>query len=211
MLGTTKVVIRRMLATVLLGMSTASIRPSGHVMASAEGVESGSDSSQHASLKPASATSPDIPLIGNDAEAERQLLELANQARAQAGMPPLTLDAGLAEAARAHARLMFEARELSHQFAGEPSLPQRVAAATQTLLDQEGENVALDFDAAHAQEHLMLSPPHRANLLNAEYNVVGLGVVRSGERLYIVQDFGHALPDYSAAEMKDRIAAVVVQ
>jgi uncharacterized protein YkwD len=200
-----------MLATVLLGMSTASVHPSGQVMASAEGVESASDSSQHASLKPASATSPDIPFIENDAEAEQQLFELANQARAQASMQPLALDAGLSKAARTHAQMMFEARELSHQFAGEPSLPQRVAAATQTLLDQEGENVALDFDAADAQEHLMLSPPHRANLLNAGYNVIGLGVVRSGERLYIVQDFGHALPNYSAAEMKDRIAAEVKQ
>ncbi len=104
---------------------------------------------------------------------------------------------------------MLEARQLSHQFDGEPSLPQRLADATRLLLDQEGENVALDYDADHGHEHLMLSPPHRANLLNPAYNVVGLGVVRSGDRLYIVQDFGHALPNYSAAEVKDRIAAAV--
>jgi len=41
--------------------------------------------------------------------------------------------------------------------------------------------------------------------------VVGLGVVRSGDRLYIVQDFGHALPNYSSAEVKDRVAAAVKQ
>jgi hypothetical protein len=57
----------------------------------------------------------------------------------------------------------------------------------------------------------MLSPPHRANLLNPAYNVVGLGVVRSGDRLYIVQDFGHALPNYSSAQVKERIAAAVNQ
>ena len=91
------------------------------------------------------------------------------------------------------------------------TVAQRLAAATQTQLDQEGENVALDFDAADGHKHLMLSPPHRANLLNSAYNVVGLGVVRSGDRLYIVQDFGHALPSYSAAEVKDRIAATVTQ
>jgi uncharacterized protein YkwD len=209
MLRAPKVIIRRVLAAALLSMSTASVRPSGQLMASAE--SGPNDPSQHASLKPASATSPDIPLIENDAEAEQQLFDLANQAREQAGLQPFALDVGLTKAARAHAQLMFDARELSHQFAGEPSLPQRVAAATQTLLDQEGENVALDNDAAGAQEHLMLSPPHRANLLNAGYNVIGLGVIRSGERLYIVQDFGHALPNYSAAEMKDRIAAAVAQ
>jgi hypothetical protein len=36
-----------------------------------------------------------------------------------------------------------------------------------------------------------------------------LGVVRSGDRLYIVQDFAHALPAYSADEVKGRIAAAV--
>jgi uncharacterized protein YkwD len=166
---------------------------------------------QHATLKPATASAPDIPFSDYDSGAEQQLLALANQARAQAGAPLLTIDAGLSQAARAHAQEMFAARQLSHQFEGEPSLPQRLAAMTKLQLDQEGENVALDFDAAGAQQHLMLSPPHRANLLNPAYNVVGLGVIRSGDQLYVVQDFGHALPNYSAAEVKDRIAASVAQ
>jgi len=136
---------------------------------------------------------------------------LANAARKQAGAPPLTLDSGLSQAARVHAQAMVDAQQLSHQFKGEPSLPQRLAATTNLQLDQAGENVALDYDAQHAHEHLMLSPPHRANLLNPAYNVVGLGVVRSGDRLYIAQDFGHALPNYSAEEVKDRIATSVNQ
>jgi uncharacterized protein YkwD len=168
-------------------------------------------SAHSATLKPAAATSPDIPLSESDPQAEQQLLDLANHDRAQAGAPRLTLDAGLSKAARAHAHAMFAARQLSHQFEGEPSLPQRLAVVAHTPLDQEGENVALDFDAAQAEQHLMLSPPHRANLLNPAYNVVGLGVVRSGDRLYIVQDFGHALPNYSVTEVKERIAATVTQ
>ncbi len=106
---------------------------------------------------------------------------------------------------------MFAAWQLSHQFEGEPSLPQRLATATRAQLDQDGENVALDFDVESGHKHLMLSPPHRANLLNAGYNVIGLGVVRSGDRLYIVQDFGHALLNYSSAEVKQRIAAAMAQ
>jgi uncharacterized protein YkwD len=164
-----------------------------------------------ATLKPTAANAPDIPFSDYDSAAEQQLLELANQARAQAGAPQLAIDAGLTQAARTHAQAMFAARQLSHQFEGEPSLPERLAAATRTQLDQEGENVAFDFDAAGAQKHLMLSPPHRANLLNPAYNVVGLGVVRTGDRLYVVQDFGHALPNYSAAEVKQRIAAAVAE
>ena len=201
----------------VLGMSAASIQPSAGLMAAAdagaaadESAETAGEPTQHASLKAAAATSPNIPL-NFDTEAEQTLLELANQARAQAGAPRLALDAGMSKAARTHAEAMFAARQLSHQFDGEPSLPQRLAAASRTQLDQEGENVALDFDAERGHQHLMLSPPHRANLLNPAYNVVGLGVVRSGDSLYIVQDFGHALPAYSLPEVKDRIAATVAQ
>jgi uncharacterized protein YkwD len=199
--------------TLLMVMGAASLPPSSRLMAfSSEASDGAADpSAQHATLKSASATSPDIPFSDYDPAAEQVLLNLANQARAQAGAPKLTLDAGLSQAARAHAEAMFAARQLSHQFDGEPSLPQRLGSATHTQLDQEGENVALDFDAEKGHQHLMLSPPHRANLLNPAYNVVGLGVVRSGDRLYIVQDFGHALPNYSAAEVKERIAATVIE
>jgi uncharacterized protein YkwD len=203
------------LAFVLVVMSAASIQPSAGLIAAAdaaayESAEAPGEPAQHASLKAAAATSPNIPL-NLDTEAEQTLLELANQARAQAGAPRLALDAGMSKAARTHAEAMFAARQLSHQFDREPSLPQRLAAASRTQLDQEGENVALDFDAERGHQHLMLSPPHRANLLNPAYNVVGLGVVRSGDSLYIVQDFGHALPAYSLPEVKDRIAATVAQ
>ncbi len=192
----------------LLVMGAAALRPSSRVMAS-----EGNDSSakQQATLKPAAVVSPDIPFSDYDSQAEGVLLDLANQARARAGVSPLTLDTGFSQAARAHAQAMALARQLSHQFDGEPSLSQRLAATTQSQLDQEGENVALDFDPVDGHKHLMLSPPHRANLLNSAYNVIGLGVVRSGDRLYIVQDFGHALPTYSAAEVKDRIAATVAR
>ncbi len=67
-------------------------------------------SAQRATLKPAAATAPDIPFSDYDSSAEQQLLDLANQARTQAGAPRLTLDAGLSRAARAHAEAMFAAR-----------------------------------------------------------------------------------------------------
>jgi uncharacterized protein YkwD len=207
-----KVSDRRVVMALMLGMVVTSVRPSSRLMAASEGNDGAAEqSAQHATLKAAAASSPDIPFSDYDPQAEQVLLDLANQARAQAGAPLLSLDAGLCQAARAHAEAMFAARQLSHRFDGEPSLPQRLATATHAQLDQEAENVALDFNAENGHQHLMLSPPHRANLLNPAYNVVGLGVVRSGDELYIVQDFGHALPNYSAAEVKDRIAATVAQ
>ena len=179
-------------------------------MAAPTGQSSG-PSVKQATLKPVAAGAADIPFNSGESAVEEELLELANQSRHEAGAAPLTLDGGLSRAARMHAQVMLGAHKLSHQFDGEPTLPQRLAASTSLQLDQEGENVALDYDAEHGHEHLMLSPPHRANLLNPAYNVVGLGVVRSGDRLYIVQDFGHVFPGYSATELKDRIETAVNQ
>lgn len=198
----------------LLSVGVPTVHPAKRALAATFAAQSGGQTSQKATLQPVAVTAPDIPFNSSlqpDVSAEQQLLQLANSARRRAGAQPLTLDPGLSQAARIHAQAMIQARQLSHQFAGEPSLPQRLAATTSLQLDREGENVAFDYDAAHGHEHLMLSPPHRANLLNPAYNVVGLGVLPSGDKLYIVQDFGHALPSYSPAEWKTRIAAVVNQ
>ena len=196
----------------LLVIGATTIQPSSRLMASSDGKGGPAKRlAQSATLKPVASPSPDIPFSAYDPQAEQVLLDLANQARAKAGLHSLMLDAGLCQAARAHAQAMMAAHQLSHQFDGELPLPQRLADMTDTLLDQEGENVALDFDAESGHKHLMLSPPHRANLLKASYNVIGLGVIRGGDRLYIVQDFGHALPNYSAAEVKERISATVAQ
>lgn len=199
----------RWLWAFLLGIGAVTVPFATRLMASPQGPPA--QPSQRATLKPAAAKAPNIPLEAYDFQTEEQLLALANQARRQAGAPPLKIDDGLSQAARIHAQAMREARRLSHQFDGEPALPQRLAATTQLQLEQEGENVALDYDAEHGHEHLMHSPPHRANLLNPAYNVVGLGVIRNGDQLYIVQDFGSALPKYSPAEVKAHVAAAVNQ
>ena len=201
----------RLLLAFLLGISAASFEPVTQLMAASPVSPEPAGQPQESKFHPVAATTPDIPFIDNEFQTEQQLLSLANQSRHQAGVPPLTLDAGLSRAAYEHAQSMLRAHQLSHQFQGEPSLPQRLGSSARLLLDQEGENVALDYDAQHGHEHLMLSPPHRANLLNPAYNVVGLGVVRSGDHLFIVQDFGHALPNYSSAEVKDHVAGAVQQ
>jgi len=144
-----------------------------------------------------------------DTEAEQQLLDLANQARAQAGVPPLTSDPGLTRAARAHADLMAEEQRLSHQFIGEPTLPHRLAAASRLLLEHAGENVAVDVSAADAATHLMLSLPHRENLLNPSYNVAGFGAIRDAGRRYVVEDFAHSVPKRSAAQVEKVITDAV--
>lgn len=135
-----------------------------------------------------------------DVAAERRLLDLANRERIKAGLAPLQKDDGMTRAAREHAAAMAAQQKLSHQLAGEPSLVHRLAANSKTHLDQTGENVAFAGSVDQAQDNLMHSPPHRANLLNADYNVAGFSVVRRGSLLYVTQDFGHSLPSRSDAE-----------
>jgi uncharacterized protein YkwD len=146
-----------------------------------------------------------------DVEAERELFDLTNQARAQAGMSPLQLDDGLIQAARAHAAEMAGQQQLSHQFAGEPSLAQRLAANSALHLDRAGENVAYAGSADQAQQSLMHSPPHRENLLNPGYNVAGFGVVRVGSTLYVAQDFGHSLPAYSPRQAGGVVSGTIAR
>ena len=153
-----------------------------------------------AAQQPASASVGSQPSPHYDAEAERRLLEIANRDRAKAGLPPLQRDEGLTQAARAHATAMAAQRKLSHQLSGEANLEQRLAANSKDHLDQSGENVAYAGTVDEAEDSLMHSPPHRANLLNAGYNVAGFSVVRSGSLLYVTQDFGHSLPTRSDDE-----------
>jgi uncharacterized protein YkwD len=146
-----------------------------------------------------------------DVQAERQLLEMANAERAHAGLAPLKMDDGLVRAARAHAAEMASQNQLSHQFSGEPSLPQRLAASSTLRLESEGENVAMAGNADQAHQALMSSPPHRDNLLSPNFNVAGFGVFRSGHMLYVAQDFGSSLPSYSVRQAEELVSASVEQ
>src|SRR5713101_1108634 len=146
-----------------------------------------------------------------DSEAERQLLQMANADRSRAGLPPLKMDNGLVRAARAHAAEMASQNQLSHQFSGEPSLPQRLAASSPLHLEREGENVAMAANPDQAHQALMSSPPHRDNLLSPNFNVAGFGVFRSGHMLYVAQDFGSSLPSYSVRQARELVSASVEQ
>jgi uncharacterized protein YkwD len=148
---------------------------------------------------------------GFDNQAERQLLDMANADRARAGLPPLKMDDGLVRAARAHAAEMASQNQLSHQFSGEPSLTQRIAASSSLHLNRAGENVAMATTTDDAHEALMSSPPHRDNLLSPKFNVAGFGVFRSGRRLYVAQDFGAVLPSYSVHQAQELVSASVEQ
>jgi uncharacterized protein YkwD len=136
-----------------------------------------------------------------DSAAEGVLLELANQRRKEAGVPPLRANEGLTDAARAHARLMVDKQQLSHQFDGEPSLMPRLRVSG-LQLSWVGENVAYNANAEKAFDALMQSPPHRQNLLDPDFNAAGFAALWSDGKLYVVQDFARVLPEVVPASRK---------
>jgi uncharacterized protein YkwD len=137
---------------------------------------------------------------GEDAAAEIELLEAANKNRQAAGVPPLRMEDTIRVAARAHAQRMVQAGQLEHQFSGEPALLERIAQTSPLKMDRAGENIANANCAPRANEVLMHSSPHRQNLLDRGFNVAGIAAIWSNGRLYVVQDFAHEVPSYSAQQ-----------
>jgi uncharacterized protein YkwD len=178
------------------------------------GAQPAESASTAAVLPAASAVSADIPPSRYkpspkyDLKGEEQLLTLTNRERQLAGAAPLRIDPNLTAAARAHAVAMARRRELSHQLDGEPALDQRVASKALHLV-RAGENVALDVDVAQAHDGLMHSPHHRENLLRPDYNIVGFGIARLGDEIYVVEDFGESMPTVSPAQAEDAVASAI--
>ena len=150
-----------------------------------------------------------LPSPNIDTAAENQLLELANESRRQAGVPPLHADRGLTDAAREHAQRMVASGELSHQFAGEQALMVRIADVSSLRFDRAGENVAYNANAGSAHDALMHSPPHRQNLLDPNFNVAGMAAIWSGGRLYVVEDFARQVPSYSAQQTRQMVGHAI--
>jgi uncharacterized protein YkwD len=140
-----------------------------------------------------------------DSAAEQEIFRQVNADRAQAGLPPLELDNRLTEIARKHTEKMAEHKALSHQFPDEPDVRHRVISSG-LRFDISGENVAFDRDADSAERSLMHSPPHRANILRPEFTVIGVGVIRVGDTIYVTQDFAHRLKEFTPAQAENVVS-----
>lgn len=137
---------------------------------------------------------------------EEQLFNLLNQERVRAGLPELQWKQGLADAARAHSDLLARHKKLSHQFTGEPELQQR-AGKTGAHFDAVAENVAYAPTVLDLHNGLMHSPPHRANILNPEYNAVGIAIVERNGELYATQDFARVMAHLNEAQFRQAVVA----
>ena len=139
----------------------------------------------------------------DDPAAAEEMVRLVNQERQSRGLATLVVDQKLVQAARRHSQLMASTGELEHVIGNEARLPQRI---TGLRFDASGENVALSSSPARAHDGLMHSPGHRSNILDPQYNAVGIAVIRADQGLYITEDFAHKLREFSVDEAESEIA-----
>lgn len=110
---------------------------------------------------------------------EARFVERLNATRARHGLGPLRVRQGLTEFARRHSATMSQQRALFHS--GD--------LGSLCCWSTIAENVGSGFSVRGMHRTFLRSPGHRANLLGADKRAVGVGVVRSGGRIWVTQVF----------------------
>jgi uncharacterized protein YkwD len=138
---------------------------------------------------PTATTAPAGSLVGQE-------LALVNADRRAAGLPALVESAALDRIATARAQDMAANGYFSHYRPGHSTLAVlELLRANGVSFSWYGENIIWESGqpaasiAAHFNTWWMNSPEHRANILNTHYAHIGIGVVTSGSRVYMVEDF----------------------
>jgi len=123
---------------------------------------------------------PTIRATDDIATLERQMAQLVNADRAQAGLPPLTFDERLADIARGHSLDMRDHGFFAHESPTTGMLEDRMMVAGYLALEMR-ENLAQAPDIAKAEQNLMKSPGHHDNLMATSVSHIGIGIVHGAE------------------------------
>ncbi|MCV3271710.1 CAP domain-containing protein [Roseobacter sinensis] len=118
---------------------------------------------------------------------ERQMLDLINEERTSRDLDPVELELRLNDSSEDHSQWMLEEDRFSHAGENGSSAGDRMEAADFAFEGSWtwGENIAyqsergapgLADDVENLHDSLMNSPGHRANILNPDFEVVGLGI-----------------------------------
>ena len=118
------------------------------------------------------------PAVSLNAD-EKAMLDLVNSERVKAGLAPLIADAQLVRLARLKAADMIQNNYFSHNSPTYGS-PFDMMKAAGVSYRYAGENLAGAPTVEMAHNSLMNSPGHRANILNANFTKIGIGVVSGG-------------------------------
>ncbi len=137
---------------------------------------------------------------------EQKLVDELNASRREAGLPSLQVDPRLVQAAREHSQKMSDQNKLAHVLTGEESVSNRIAA-TGLRFNRSGENVAYNTDFNGIHQEWMDSPPHRENILDPRFTLVGIGVVKGDDGVYwATQDFAHGETQRTDDQAEDQAA-----
>jgi uncharacterized protein YkwD len=104
------------------------------------------------------------------------LEQLIEAARREERLPPLARSDALDTLAQSHAERMRSQKRVAHDVGGGDPLLRLENAGLPGPITATGENVAHAATALAAHRSLWSSPSHRANLLSAEFDSLGLGV-----------------------------------
>ncbi len=159
----------------------------------------------------AAASERQAPGLPNPVQMERDLLAVINQERASHGLPAVSPSSGLTGLARTHSAEMARLNLLTHASAMGKTLTDRLTDAG-VLFSANGENVAQSWSAAAEAIHqsFMNSPGHRANVLNRDFDEVGIGIVRGRSNVYFVtEDFIGSLERRTDAEVRAMVLDVL--
>jgi len=139
----------------------------------------------HESVQKIPVTQPELRIM------ERDIWRLLNEERALDDLPLLKLSVPLSDVARKHSQDMADRDELSHFSASGKTLADRLAEAG-ILYIEAGENVAKSetFMTEFINEGFVESLEHRENILDPDFEEVGIGIVHIPDRgYYITQNF----------------------
>lgn len=120
-------------------------------------------------------------------ELERQMLDLINAERTSRDLNPVTLELRLNESSELHSQWMLEEDRFSHRGENGSSAGDRMRDADFAFEGgwSWGENIAYQSergepgyadDVIDLHNSLMNSPGHRANILDPDYEAIGLGI-----------------------------------
>lgn len=108
----------------------------------------------------------------------QDVVNLTNQERAAAGLPPLASDPALMSAAQGHSQDMADHDFVSHTGSDGSTPYQRIVRAGYSPLYVAAENIAAGYASpASVVAAWMASPGHRANILSPLYTHIGVGYV----------------------------------
>lgn len=154
---------------------------------------------------------PGIRLLAKAITAET-IIDLTNRERVLRGLSDLRVNGRLTEAARAKARDMLQKAYFSHT-SPQGITPWQWVQRAGYPYQKSAENLAVHYSTAEdVQGAWMASPSHRKNIINPDYQEIGVAVERGRfegvETIVVVQLFGLPLENGQEIGGEARSAAV---